>query len=57
MVSETDDLDQVYEDSLKSVESLDGERSVKEVDPKYLFRRKIEERLERKRLLEEFGDL
>jgi len=57
MTSEIDDPDQEYVESLNTVESRDDEKSAREVDPRYLLRRKIEERLERKRLLEEFGDL
>jgi hypothetical protein len=57
MTTEIHDLDQEHEESLNTVESRDDERLAKEQDPRYLFRRKIEERLERKLLLEEFGEL
>ena len=57
MVSEIDNIEQEIEVSSGAAEPKDDERLAKETDPRYLFRQKIEERLERKRLLEEFGDL
>jgi len=57
MQSEIDTYDEKHRESLDPTESEDHETPIKVPDPQYALRRKIEERLERKRFLEEFDDL
>jgi hypothetical protein len=46
---------QIQPTHLMDVENIDTEAKLSDVDLRYIIRRKIEDRLDRKRLIEEFG--
>ncbi len=40
---------------MMDIENIEAEAKMSDVDLRYIIRRKIEDRLDRKRLIEEFG--